>query len=305
MFTKKTAGAIILGLFVTAAFASAQMGTGRVTGTIKNTQGKPVEGVKITATTAGNDRELETTTDKDGKWALLGFRSGTYEFTFTAPGYKPQGYTNAVKQMGRNPSMDIVLEPLEAGQSGGGAVGAALDEANKFFDAKQYPEALAKYEEILVDQPTLYQVNYNIGSVYRQMGDLDKAREYYEKVLAEEPMNTAALVGIGDLLVDQGKLEESVPYFEKAIGQTTDEVVPFNVGEIYMSEGNAAKAIEYYKIAAERKPDWPEAHLKLAYAYLNTGDMAAARGAFEKVVEVAPDTPQAQMAQQALAALPQ
>ena len=305
MLTKKTAGAILLALFATAAWASAQMGTGRVTGTVKNTEGKPVEGVKITATTSGNDRELETTTGKDGKWALLGFRSGTYEFTFTAPGYKPQGYTNSVKQMGRNPSMDIVLEPLEAGQSGGGAVGAALDEANKLFDAKQYPEALAKYEAILVDQPTLYQVNYNIGSVYRQMGDLDKAKESFEKVLAEEPLNTAALVGIGDLLVDQGKLDESVPYFEKAIGQTQDEVVPFNVGEIYMSEGNAAKAIEYYKIAAERKPDWPEAHLKLAYAYLNTGDMAAARGAFEKVVEVAPDTPQAQMAQQALAALPQ
>ena len=102
----------------------------------------------------------------------------------------------------------------------------------------------------------------------------------------------------------QGKLDESVPYFEKAIDQTTDEVIPFNVAEIYFNQGNAAKAIEYYKKAAERKLDWPEPHLKLGFAYLNTGDMAAARASFEKVVEIAPDSPQAAAAKQTLASLP-
>lgn len=306
MARKRTATAIVLGVFLTAAIASAQMGTGRVTGTVKDPKGKPIAGAKVTATAPGEDRELETETDKDGKWALLGFRTGTYEFTFTAPGYQPQGYTNEMKQMGRNRSMDIVLQPAQAGQAGGGGVGPALDAANELFDAEQYPEALAKYEEILAEQPTLYRLYYNIGSTYRRMGDLEKAKESYEKVLAEDPMNTSALVSMGDVLVEQGKLDESVPYFEKAIDQTQDEIVPFNVAEIYMSQGKAAKAIEYYKIAVERKPDWAEGHLKLAYAYLNTGDMAAARASFEKVVELAPpDSPTAAQAQGALSALPQ
>jgi tetratricopeptide (TPR) repeat protein len=110
-------------------------------------------------------------------------------------------------------------------------------------------------------------------------------------------------VATGDVLVAQGKLDEAVTYFEKAIGQTTDEVIPFNVAEIYFNQGNTAKALEYYQTAATRKPDWPEPHLKMGYAHLNAGNMDAAIASFQKVVEVAPDSPQAQMAQAALSSL--
>ena len=291
-----------IGFLLAATTVMAQMGTGRVTGTIKDPQGKPIAGAKITATNPESERALEATADKDGKWALLGFRSGSYEFTFTAEGYKPQAYTNSVKQMNRNPSMDVVLEPLEMGQSSGGA-GGKLDEANQLLEQKQYPEALAKYEELLAAEPTLYQINYNIGIAQREMGEHEKAKASFQKVLDQEANNTSALIALGDVLVVQGKLDEAVTYFEKAIGQTTDEVIPFNVAEIYFNQGNTAKALEYYQTAATRKPDWAEPHLKMGYANLNAGNMDAAIASFQKVVEVAPDSPQAQMAQAALSSL--
>ena len=99
-------------------------------------------------------------------------------------------------------------------------------------------------------------------------------------------------------------LETFHAYFEKAVSQTTDAIVPFNVAEIYFNQQNAAKAAEFYRIATEYKPDWPDAHLKLGYAYLNTGDLESATTSFQKVVEVAPDSPQAQLAQAALSSLP-
>lgn len=287
-----------------AASVFAQMGTGRVTGSVKDMEGNPVEGATITAASSTSERALEVTTGKDGKWALLGFRSGSYEFTFTAPGFKPQAYTQQVKQMGRNPSMDVVLEPLEQGQSSGG-MGGVLGEANALFEQKDYAGAIAKYQEILSTEPTLYQVHYNIGSAQREMGQLDEARASFEKVLGQEPTHTAALVSIGDIFVQQGSLDEAVVYFEKAMDHTQDEIVPFNVAEIYMSRGEAAKALEFYMKSSERKPDWPEAHLKIAYAQVNLGDLAAARASFEKVVALAPDSPQAQVAEQMLASLPQ
>ncbi len=291
-----------LGVLLAAATGMGQMGTGRVTGTIKDTQGKPIAGAKVTATNPETEKALEATTDKDGRWALLGFRSGNYEFTFTANGYKPQAYTNSVKQMNRNPSMDVTLEPLEMGQSAGGA-GGKLDEANQLLEQKQYPEALAKYEELLAAEPTLYQVHYNIGIAQREMGKLDEAVASFQKVLEQEANNTSALIATGDALVAKGKLDEAVTYFEKAIGQTTDEIIPFNVAEIYFNQGNTAKALEYYQTAATRKPDWGEPHLKMGYAHLNAGNMEAAIASFEKAVEVAPDSPQAQMAQAALSTL--
>jgi tetratricopeptide (TPR) repeat protein len=299
----KRSAAFGLAALLAAATVMAQMGTGRVTGTVKDPKGKGIAGAKITATDPEKkDRVLEATTDKDGKWALLGFRSANYEFTFTADGYAPQGYTNNVKQMGRNPPMDVVLEPLKPGQGSGGA-GGKITEANELLEQKQYAQAIAMYEEILVAQPTLYQIYHNIGTAQREMGEYDKAIASFQKVLEQEPNNTGALVATGDVLVAQGKLDEAVTYFEKAIGQTTDEVIPFNVAEIYFNQGNTAKALEYYQTAATRKPDWPEPHLKMGYAHLNAGNMDAAIASFQKVVEVAPDSPQAQMAQAALSSL--
>lgn len=297
--------AIVCGTVLYAAAASAQMGTGRVTGSLQDTQGNPIVGGTVTATSADGDRTLEATTDDDGRWAILGFRSGSWEFSFTAPGFAPQAYTNNVRQTGRNPPMDVVLERVQQGQAGGGEASGLLGEANALYEAKDYEGAIAKYQEILASEPTLYQVNYNIGSAQRALGQLDEALASYQKVLEMDPMHTASMVSMGDVYVEKGELDQAVSYFEKAIGQTQDEIIPFNVAEIYMSRGDAAKALEFYQIAAERKPDWAEVHLKIAYAHLNTGDMAAARTAFEKVVEVAPDSAQAQMAQQALAALPQ
>jgi tetratricopeptide (TPR) repeat protein len=289
-----------VGMLFAAAMAMAQMGTGRVTGTIKTPDGKPIAGAKITATNPESERALEATTDKDGKWALLGFRSGTYEFTFSADGYQPQSYTNAVKQMNRNPSMDVVLEPLGQGQSAGGA-GGKLQEANALLEQKDYAGALAKYEEIVAAEPTLYQIHYNIGVAQREMNDLAKAKASFQKVLDVEPTNTGALVAMGDVLVAEKNLDGAVGYFEKAISQTTDEVIPFNVAEIYFSQGNNAKALEYYNTAATRRPDWPEPHLKIGFVHMNAGAIPEAIASFEKVVAMAPESPQGQQAQQILA----
>jgi tetratricopeptide (TPR) repeat protein len=300
---KRLIAFLVVFLLAVASGALAQMGTGRVTGTVKDTNGKPIAGAAITANNPESDRPLETTSDKDGKWALLGFRSGTYEFTFVATGFQAAAYKNAVKQMGRNPSMDVVLEPLAAGRSSGGAAGGMLDAANQLFEQNQFAEAIAKYEELLAAEPTLYQINYNIGSAYRELKEFDKAIASYQKVLDQESNNVAALVSIGDVMIAQGKLDEAVTYFEKAISQTTDEVIPFNVAEIYFNQGNTEKALVYYQTASERKPDWPEPYLKMGYAQLNAGNMDGAIAAFEKVVEVAPESPQAQMAQQALSSL--
>lgn len=286
------------GALVTAALALGQMGTGRVTGSVSDTQGNPLPGATVTA--SDGDRTFEATADEDGRWAILGFRTGTYEFTVSAPGHAPQAYQQQVKQVGRNPSMDFILEPVERGGGGGSEM---LQEANSLFEQKQYSEAIAKYEELLTAEPTLYQLHINIGSAYREMGELDEAVASFEKVLAEEPMNTSALISMGDVHVAKGELDEAVSYFEKAIDQTEDEIVPFNVAEIYFNQGNAARALEFYRIAAERKPDWADPHLKMGYAHLNTGDMEAAAASFEKVVEIAPGTQQAAMAEAALSSL--
>ena len=286
---------VLVILVVGASVAPAQMGTGRVTGSAEATDGQPIEGAVVTATSAGG-KIMETTTGSDGKWAILGFRSGMYDFNVTAEGYIPRAYNRRVRQSGRNPPMDFVLEPVPEVRSGG----AMLGEANAMFENGQYAEALAKYEDFAAAEPMTYQIHYSIGNVYLKMEEYEKAVASYEKVLADEPMHAASLVAIGHVKIQQQAFDEAVVYFEKAIDQTEDEIVPFNVAEIYFSRGETDRAIEFYTLAAERKPDWQDPLLKLAYANLNKGNMDAAKTALEACVAVAPDTVEGQTAAQML-----
>ncbi len=298
---RKLALPVSLVLLVATGVALAQMGAGRITGTITDPEGNGVEGAVVSVVNAGG-KKLEGTSDEDGKWAILGFRSGTYDFNIEAEGYQTKIERKSVRQMGRN-QLDVVLVPVAGDVRATESSNALIHEANELLSQEQYPEAIAKYEELLVARPSFYQAHEFIGIAYREMGDYDAALAQFEKVLAEDARHAGALISVGDILVSQQKLDEAVEYFEKAVGQTTDAIVPFNVAEIYFNQGNAAKAVEYYQVAAEYKPDWADPHLKMGYAYLNTGDVDGAKTSFQKVVEVAPDSPQAQMAQAALSSL--
>jgi len=300
---RKFALPVSLVLLVATGVALAQMGSGRITGAIADPEGNGIEGAVISFVDR-TGKKLKGTSDEKGKWAILGFRSGTYDFNIEAEGYQTRIEQKPVRELAQN-KLDVVLVPLLAASDRAmESSNALLTEANELLKQEQYHKAIAKYEELLEAQPSFYQAHEFIGIAYREMGDYDAALAEFEEVLVADGRHAGALISIGDVLVSQQKLEEALVYFEKAVDQTTDAIVPFNAAEIYFGQQNAAKAAEFYRIATEYKPDWPDAHLKLGYAYLNTGDLESAKTSFQKVVEVAPDSPQAEMAQDALSSLP-
>lgn len=298
----KKAVLLVVTFIIIQSAALAQMGRGRVMGTVKSQDGQPLAGVTVTARNVSSGGVLETTSDDEGHWSLLGFQGGSYEFNFVASGYVTETITTGVKEVGRNPTIDVVLRKAQTGALDDTG-GQLLQEGNTLFEEGKYPEALAKYQELMAAQPSLHRILFNIGSTYKAMGETDKAIESYEKFLEYEPAHTDTLLAMGDVLVSASRLDEAITYFEQAIDQTTSEVVPFNVAEIYMGQGNAARAIEYYQLASERRPDWVDPHLKIGYAQLAAGDFDAAAAAFNKVLEMAPDTPQSAQAQAALDSL--
>ncbi len=282
----------------------AQMGTGRVSGTVRDTSGAPIQGATITVTSGDSTRTLEATTDESGRWAILGFRSRTYDFSVQAPGFQPYNYQAQMRQSGRNPDMDLVLEPAAMGSSAGTG-GGLLGEAQELHQAGRWEEALAKYDEVIAAEPTMYQVQLNRGAVLRELGRPDDAKAAFQLVLDQEPDSAAALVSMAEIAVAANDLDTAVEYFRTAVDNTDDEIIPFNVAAIYFQAGNVDEAIEYFQIAAERRIDWAEPHLEIAKAYLNKGDFASARTHLEMVIEIEPDGASAAMANAMLQALPE
>ncbi len=293
--------ALAAALIAVPALAQAGRGTARLGGVVVDKDGKPIDGATVTIVlNMAGSSIFETKTDKKGEWGFLGLGTGNYSVTASAKGYLPITIGCPVKQLDRNPKVTIKMEKEAAGS---GIVQdeksfELLDQGNQFYKDGKYETALAMYEEFLDKNPGAYQVILNIGDCYRERGEYDKAIEKYNKLIeqaAADPtmgktLGAKGLAAIGLCYMKQGKIAESQDYFKKSIEMAPqDENLPYNVAEIYFSNQQIDDAIRYYEMAGQIKPEWPDPYLRLAYAYLNKGDMTKAQENLEKFIKLEPE----------------
>ncbi|MGQ9801307.1 MAG: tetratricopeptide repeat protein [Candidatus Saccharicenans sp.] len=310
--------ALIFFLGQTLALAQAGRGVGRLGGVVLDNNDKPVVGAKLVLTyiqDAGGGLKLEATTNKRGEWSFIGLGSGRWSLMVSAEGFAPMAQEVTVSQLEKNPRITIKLQ-----KAGGGvsiiqdqASLELLDQGNQFFQEGKYDTALAMFEQFYEKNPSAYQILLNIGDCYREKGEIDKAMEYYNQVMEKAKgdismgvnMTAKALAAIGLIYLKQDNLEEAAKYFKQSVDTAPqDEVVAFNVGEVFFTNQKLDEAERYFKMASGIKPDWPEPYLKLGYVALNKNDMAAAVEYFEKFLKLEPqDSPRVAMVQQILQAI--
>jgi len=315
LFLKFATVGVILLISAVLALGQAGRGIARLGGSVRDHEGKPVPGAKVTIVfEKPGGTAFETTTDKKGDWAILGIGTGNWLITVNATGYKPVTVTAYVRQLDKNPKVAITIEKPAAGS---GAVRdetafRALEEGNAFFKDGQYDNALALYEDFLAKNPEAYPVLLNIGDCYREKGEYDKAIERYNRLIEKSPTDTATgksvgakgLAAIGSCYLKQGRLLEAQDYFKKSIDMAPeDEVLPYNVAEICFSNQQIDDAIRYFELASKIKPDWPSPYLRVAYAYLNKGDNTKAAENLEKFIKLEPGTERTAQAKAVLDAI--
>src|SRR5438093_754486 len=71
-----------------AAAASAQT-AGRITGTLKDPDGKPIKGATVRATNDAVNARITSTTDDKGRFAMIGVRTGRWVIVAEAPNFIP------------------------------------------------------------------------------------------------------------------------------------------------------------------------------------------------------------------------
>lgn len=304
--------AALLVLVAGPALSQAGHGKGRLGGVLLDPDNKPVEGVKLTLSFAENkSTKFEDTTGKKGEWSFIGLGTGDWVLSGSVPGYRPIDQTISVSQLAVNPKVQIVLKKPEksSGMVQDEKSIELLEQGNQLFKDGKYDEAIAAYEQLQQANPGLYQIKVSIADSYREKGEYDKAIALYNEVIAVSAADAAmgkemegkALAGIGNCYLKQGKLEEAQGYFQKSIDSSPkDEVLAYNVGEIFFSNQGLDQAIRYFELAAQIKPTWPDPFLKLGYVYLNKGDNAKAAENFEKFLALEPEGERAALAKNIL-----
>ncbi len=307
---------IVLTLLISSSlFSQAGRGKGRIYGIVKDKEGKPIEGAKITATYLKSTIVKRiVTSDKKGKWSIIGMGSGNWSFLIEAKGYKPVEVVRNIKQLSLNKPILVNLEKSEAAkiEKGNKEFVAKIQEADSLLKEKKYEEALKIYLELYKNNPQIDTLLYNIGNCYKFSGDYDNALKYFNELLQKEEKKEKknekvyieTLIAIGDTYLKQNKFEDAKVYFEKAFRmKPKDEILAYDLAEIYFNNIKMKEAISYYKKALEIKPEWHELYIKIGYAYINLGNYKMAKEYLNKYLKLEPNSQQAATIKQVLKSL--
>ncbi len=298
------------------AAAQAGRGIGRLGGVCTDLQGNPLENIKVQIVFSQNESlKFDTVSSKKGEWSFLGLGTGNWNLTAFGPGYDPVNQAVYVSQLAVNPKVTVKLKKAE--KPGGGFIQdessfAFLDKGNQLYREQKYDEAIGQFQQFMEKNPAAYQVRLSIADCYREKGDFEKATGIYNEIIEKSKTDTAlgkemmakGLAGLGNIMVKQNKLDAAQDYFKQSIASSPkDEILAYNVGEIFFSNQGLDEALKYFDLASQIKPEWPDPYLKLGYVYLNKADNANAVAKFEKFLTLEPEGERAALVKNILNAI--
>jgi tetratricopeptide (TPR) repeat protein len=129
-----------------------------------------------------------------------------------------------------------------------------------YIQLKRFPEAI-ETSQTLIEDPTFsrpWQAFTNRGWAELQLGHAREARVSLEEALAFQPAYWPARLNLGILDSLEGRGLQAIANFEKVLerqlGKSAEAETNYRLGEAYVSLGRRDKALQYFKIAAEKAP---------------------------------------------------
>jgi tetratricopeptide (TPR) repeat protein len=187
----------------------------------------------------------------------------------------------------------------------------------------RYEEAVSEYKIALKQSPTFPAARLNLALAYYKMGHIPEASTQLIRVHREEPENVQAVQLLGDCYLRMGEYKETINLLQPASKTHPDDLaIAYMLGTALLrnkqrEEGAAVidrilhngdtaeshlllgmtkfEAMEYPEAiadltkAAELDPNLPDVYSYLGQAQMASGDMKAAREAFEKELSVNPN----------------
>jgi Tfp pilus assembly protein PilF len=320
--------------------ATAQLrGTGRLQGSVVDkATGKPVAGAKVTIS-GNNTRPAVTKTNAKGQWSLLGLASGTWSIDIEAAGYDTLRGSASLneKQMVPPIRSELVAAdvevPVEAGPTNvPEEVISAVNQAQELLsrsvgdpvsdtDATLVTAEMVKansgkaaelLEAALPQIPTDTDERKRIRTQVQQLlaqaqyrgGNLPKAIETLSALVAADETNHANALLLVNLYLENGKLAEGKALLEKLPDwAVSDPTVFLNVGILFLNQDSPKDAVTYFDKAIALDAARSEGYYYRGLAHVQLKNNAGAKADFEKVIELAPNGPEASDAKQMLAGM--
>ncbi len=276
--------------------------TGMVKGKVVDGAGKALEKATVTIEFKdGVNRRYEVSTNKKGEFIQIGLPPGNYKVAATFKGLGEQAFDVRVR-LGDAAEVNFVLGGGATGAGGMSKEEAAKAEAlKKLFEegvtlsrAGSYDDAIAKFNEAAALVPGCYDCFYNIGFANMQKKDYDQAEAAFNKAIELKPNYVDAYNGLATVYNAQKNFDKAQEMGAKAAefaavaggGGGGGVDAEYNLGVIAWNAGQIADAKGHFEKVVLMKPDHAEAHYQLGMANLNEGKLAEAAAMFEKYLQL-------------------
>jgi Tfp pilus assembly protein PilF len=148
---------------------------------------------------------------------------------------------------------------------------------------------IALYNQTLELSPDAYLIRNNLGTVYWQQGDLDKAESAWQRVLAMNPTHADVLNNLGLLASRRHQYAEAVGFFQRAMQSRPSLADPhLNLAETYMKMGQTGQAEPQFRAAVALSPLTTRARNELGQLLVESGRLDEAEDQFRASIRLEP-----------------
>lgn len=135
-----------------------------------------------------------------------------------------------------------------------------------------FSEACVRYYERSIDlHPTSAKLHWELGNIYTELKQIDRAVDCYDRALSLKPEFAEAYFSLGNIDLQLGKELEAIDKFERAIQLNPNFAKPYvNLAYLQSKQGKIEESIVNLQIAIQTDPSFAEAYGNLASILIRT-----------------------------------
>lgn len=280
--------------------AQAWSGRARLQGQVNDPSGKPLEGAKVTLRL--NDAgPAPLTSDRKGKWSILGLGDGVWKVTIEKEGYVTSEGQVKLSEFQQVPPIVISLreapkqEPKpeeKKGPSKGEIVNGFIDQGNALMT-----EAANTYDGCVAHPPAGVAAK-SVKATCEKLAapKYDQARGLYQQAYDQaDPKNKPAILGgIARVYAAQGNNAQAITTLKSVLeANPEDQASTKLLVDLLVAAGREDEAKPYMAKLPQGSTVDPNALLNLGIDAYNKKNLTGALGYFDRVVQDHPDMAEA------------
>ena len=172
-----------------------------------------------------------------------------------------------------------------------------------YFRKGHYDLAEAKYLKALDNRERFSEARNNLGVNYLEMKRWDDAVLQF-KLVQDDIFyrgQESAAINLGLAYLGKGDYQQALTVLRAAISKNgSDPRTRLHLGRVYFALDKTDLAVEEYQKALQLHGSYASAHYHMGLAQMKRKDADAAKGAFQEVVRIAPDSEIGQLSREYL-----